>query len=78
MLFICVNCGRIIGCNDSNDVKMKDYCFKCPHEQACKTETPVGMAVKRMVVFLHLPNKCSDHERPQIGYCSSKCDSNPY
>lgn len=67
MLFICVSCSKIIGCG-RQQTQLDKYCFDCPIHQECVDSTPIDTAVKRVVMFLHLPNGCLDHERRMIGF----------
>lgn len=67
MLFICVNCRRIIGCS-SGATKMDSQCYNCECFDACTIETPLNTIVARQVFFVHFPNGCEGHNKKPMGF----------
>jgi hypothetical protein len=67
-LVICLDCEKIIGCGLTEASTVKNQCIICTQKEECREATPVGYFVQRVVLFVRLPYKCSDHERPTIGF----------
>ena len=66
MLFICLDCRRIIGCANKGN-KMQENCESCKRYDDCTTETPLNQPVGRNVFFIRFENGCEDHHK-RIGF----------
>jgi hypothetical protein len=67
-LIICLDCAKIIGCGLTEKSTIQNECINCPSFETCREATPLGYFVQRVVLFVRLPNKCSDHERVHVGF----------
>lgn len=60
MLFICLDCRRIVGCAEKGATIQKE-CEDCSTYDLCKLETPIGVPVGRQVFFIKFKKSCEEH-----------------